>query len=426
MSRFLFVIVEGGGNVPPQLGIAQRLLARGHQVRVLGDRALEADVRQAGAEFVGWRTGPHQNMRDKSADPVRDWESNNPLGRLKRVADQLLFGPAEKYAHDVLEEIARFRPDALAVDFLVFGAAIAAEKSGLPTALLMHTVCQVPLEGIPPFGMGLQPGKGPLGRFRDRVLRALTRRMFDGLGLQPLNRTRVGLGLGPLAHVTDQLVRCHRGLLLTSAAFDFPSADLPSHIRYMGAPVDDPAWVAPWQSPFGAETDPLVLVALGSTFQNQQALTQRTIDALATLPARGIVTLGNVFSVGDFRAPDNVKVVASAPHNAILPHARVVVAHGGHGTVIKALAAGVPLLCIPLGRDQNDNAARVVHAKAGLQLKPSASTRAIRRALERLLAGPEFVDGAGRLRDAIAAERKSDLVIAELETLASTVLSAAA
>src|SRR5207248_8948080 len=56
----------------------------------------------------------------------------------------------------------------------------------------------------------------------------------------------------------------------------------------------------------------------------------------------------------------NVHVCASAPHSELLKQAAVVVTHAGHGTVIRALAAGVPLVCMPMGRDQNENAARVV------------------------------------------------------------------
>src|SRR5262249_17590959 len=81
--------------------------------------------------------------------------------------------------------------------------------------------------------------------------------------------------------------------------------------------------------------------------------------------------LGGVFAPSDFRTPPNVVAVASAPHGAVLPLARAVVAHGGHGTVMKALAHGLPLLCIPLGRDQPDNAVRVLESGAGLRLPPS-------------------------------------------------------
>src|SRR5215470_1961069 len=172
MNRFLFVLFEGGGNVPPQLGIARRMVARGHAVGVLADPCLEPDVRAAGCSFAPFVTAPRHNMRHRESDQVKDWRPKNPIRQLAGVTGKLMFGPAEAYARDVLAEIDRFRPDALAIDYMVFGALVAAEKSGLPAATLMHTTYSMPLEGVPPFGLGLRPARGPLGRLRHRLVRA--------------------------------------------------------------------------------------------------------------------------------------------------------------------------------------------------------------------------------------------------------------
>jgi MGT family glycosyltransferase len=356
---------------------------------------------------------------------VRDWEPKNPLEQLKRFGEHVMFGPAEKYALDLLDEVERFRPDGLAIDCLLLGALMGAERSGLPTVSLMHMVCQLPLRGIPPFGMGLRRARGPLGHLRDRVLWRVIARTLDGLGLASLNGARARLGLPPVARTSDVMQRAHQVLVLTSAAFDFVPDPLPSHVRYVGAPVDDPSWVEPWTSPFPEDGAPLVLVGLGSTFQNQGALVQRTIDALGSLPVRGLVTLGKVFEPSEFQARPNVQVVASAPHAAILPSARAVIAHGGHGTVIKSLFAGVPLVCIPLGRDQKDNAVRTVEAGAGVALKPTASAKAIARAVRRLLDEPHFHDCARRLAGRMRQERESDGAVEALESLAVARVAAA-
>jgi UDP:flavonoid glycosyltransferase YjiC (YdhE family) len=94
-----------------------------------------------------------------------------------------------------------------------------------------------------------------------------------------------------------------------------------------------------------------------------------------------------------------------------------VVTHAGHGTVIKSLAAGVPVVAIPLGRDQLDNAARVVHHGAGLRLKPKASAEAIATAVRRVIDEPSFRANAQRLADAIAVETAEDRAAEELEAL---------
>lgn len=423
-KRFLFVMVEGGGNVSSQLGIARRLAARGHEVRVLGDAAIEPEARAAGCSFAPFATAPHHNMRSQKDDLVKDWQPGSPLAKLARVAGTLMFGPAAAYARDLMTALESFPADALAIDYLLFGALIGAEKSGLPTATLMHTPYAPPTEGVPPFGLGWRPARGWLGRLRDRVVRRLMVRTFDKQGLALVNGARTGLGLPALASVFDQLLRSARMLVLTSQRYDFTAgARLPEHVIYTGPELADPAWAAEWTSPWGDAGSeiarrPLVLVGLGTTFQDQGEATRRIIAALGQLPVRGLVTLGGVFAPGDFTVPDNVVAVRSAPHRVVMPEARVVVAHGGHGTVMKALAHGVPVLAVPLGRDQADNAVRVEVAGAGLRVKPTASVATYRKALGRLLDEPGFAAGAARMATAIAEDVAEDRAVRELEALA--------
>ncbi|MFT3927785.1 MAG: glycosyltransferase [Myxococcales bacterium] len=420
--RFLFALVEGGGNVPPVLGLARRMAARGHHVRVLGDPAILPDARAWGLEFSPFVHAPHQNLRSLEHDRLRDWTARTSMGQLKRITQEVMFSPAHKYALDTLAEVAHFEPDVVVADYCIPGAAMAAEKAGVKCAVLVHHPYPLPAPGVPPFGLGLRPGRSLLSRLRDVVLRAFTTFFFNRLGLAPINAARSALGLERLHVVFEQMTRVPRVLVMTSPRFDFASQGaLPASVRYVGPALDDPAWTEPCKllENANASERPLVLVGLGSTFQNQKALTQRVIDALGDLPVRGLVTLGNVFQPTEFHAAPNVEVVRSAPHAALLPHARVAVAHGGHGTVIKALSEGVPVLCLPLGRDQHDNAARVTHAGAGLHLKATVSTARIRAAVARLLDEPAFRTSARELAQEIKASVAEDRCVGQLEELAS-------
>jgi len=102
----------------------------------------------------------------------------------------------------------------------------------------------------------------------------------------------------------------------------------------------------------------------------------------------------------------------------ILPQVAVIVSQCGHGTVMKTLAYGVPLVCLPLLGDQPDIAARVVHAEAGVRLPQDASSTAIRTAIQRVMTEPGFRNGAQRLAKAMASEDGAKTAADELETLA--------
>ena len=150
----------------------------------------------------------------------------------------------------------------------------------------------------------------------------------------------------------------------------------------------------------------------------QERVLRRCVDAVSSMPVRALVTVGPTLDPAAFHGADNVVVVRSAPHDQVFPHASAVITHAGMGTVMRALAHGLPLLCMPQGRDQNDVTARVRWHGAGLRLRPRASAAKIRAALDRVLRQPSFREAAQRLQQAIQADLTADRATAELEALA--------
>lgn len=416
---FLFVLWSGGGNAPPQLALARRLTERGHRVRVLAPRALQTAIDAARCVFVPFHAVPEHDSSSVRDDLAKDWEARTPIGAAARVRDRLIFGSALAYAGDVAAAVAAERPDVIVTDYLLLGAYVAAERAGIPLAALIHTIYPLPARGMPPYGMGFQPARGAVGRVRDAVFARVFRRFYDAR-ITTLNAARAASGLPPVASAFDQFARAERLLVMTSPSFDFPTDDLPANVRYIGPQLDDPAWLAPWEPPVsGADHLPLVLVSLSTTYQRQEDLLRRIIGALDGLPVRALVTLGPAAQREGLSLPSNVQVEQYVPHLHVVPHADLVVTHGGLGTVITALSFGVPLVCVPMGRDQGDNAARVVWRGAGMRCVSKASIKALRRAIRRVPEEPQFRAGARRIADSIASENGHATAIRELEALAA-------
>ncbi|GHO83186.1 glycosyltransferase [Dictyobacter formicarum] len=166
-------------------------------------------------------------------------------------------------------------------------------------------------------------------------------------------------------------------------------------------------------------TGPTVLVSFSTSNQGQGAVIQVVLDALATLPARGIVTLGPALERSHFRIPENVAVFDHLPHSAVLPGAAAVITHAGHRTVMAALAHGVPLVCIPMGRDQYYVAGRVASVGAGVVVDRNSTADVIGRAIREVLEHPGFRQHAEEIRRAIDITVHSDLAMHELENLGS-------
>jgi len=416
--RFLMPMWDGGGNIPPELGVARRLVARGHQVHVLADPTLEVGAEAVGCTFTPWTRAPHRTSLDPSEDLLKDWETKNPLVMLGRARDRFIAGPAAEYAADTGEAIDSFRPDAVVPDAFLFGSIIAAQGASLPVALLVPNIWIMPSRGTPPMGPGFAPAKTVLGRSRDAAMLALVNRLFRA-GLAPVNAARSAHGLAPLSSFYDQALGVERILVLTSPTFDYAAPTVPANTRYVGPILDDPDWAEPWTAPWAAtDQRPLVLVGFSSTYQNQGPVLRRVVEALSALPVRAVVTVGQMLDAGEVASTDNVVVVGSAPHSPILAEASLAVSHCGHGTTMKTLAAGVPMVCIPMGRDQNDTAARVVYHGAGVRLSPSASAAKIRNTVQRVLGDERLRANASRLASAIADDSAGADVVTELETLA--------
>ena len=417
-KSYLIATWEGGGSVAPSLTLARKLSARGHRVRVMSDACNRAEAEAAGAEFIPWTNAPSRPDRNPESDPVRDWAYEGPEG-LMQVMDVVWSGPAQAYAQDLMAELRRAPADLVITHEYMFGVIIGCQALDQPYCLFMANVSFFPMPGVPPIGPGLAPARTDAERALHAQITQGVVQMFDH-ALPAVNAARAALGLTALDHTIDLIADAKGTLLATSRAFDFAPETLPDGVRYVGPQLDEPGWAEPWVSPWPASDGlPLVLVSFSTTFQNHAPVLQRVIDALATLPANAVVTLGGSIRPEALTPASNVRIVESAPHDAVMAQAALVVTHGGHGTVARALRHSRPMLVLPHGRDQGDNAIRVTERGAGLSLPPSASVADIRSALSRLLSEPEFTDAARRLGDAVARETTESPVVEVLEDLAA-------
>jgi len=408
--RFLFATWDGGGNVLPTLAIARQLRGRGHSVRVLGPRSLRHRVEEAGCAFSAYARVPHRRPSPAGAAALGRARAALLVMELARAA------PALAYAEDVLSELERNPVDVLVVDFMLAGAVAAGERASLPTAAIMHTVYCLPVPGRPPFGPGFRAHLGPGWRLRDTAVAAL-RRHTQQPSLRDLNEARRRLGLAPVASASDQFGYVARVLVLTTEDFDPPPARQPLNISYVGPQAADSWGSEPLDLPFSIEDRrPLVVVSF-STRCAATEIVQRVLDTLAGLPVHGLVTLGPALAPGDLRMPGNVVARRFVSHGLVLPRAQLVITHAGLGTVMAALAHGVPLLCIPLKNDQFENASRVVAAGAGRRLGSHVRRSALKRAIMQLLSDPRFREGAGRMAEAIATHEGR--AVQELEALSA-------
>lgn len=267
--------------------------------------------------------------------------------------------------------------DAVVTDTLTVAGGLAAEIAGVPWVELVPHFLAEPSIALPPPGTGLAPGRGPLGRARDALLRRLAARSWE-LSARQQAQARATLGLGP---------SCRAGrLVATLPGLEPARPDWPTDAVVVGPLEWDPADVD-LVAPDGDE--PLVFVAPS---------TAGGVDLLRLCLAglSGVRVAATTLSpyAGATR---NWVAVGPGRQAPLLARASVVVSGGGHGIVAKALSRGLPLVVVPGGGDQRDNASRVRRAGAGVVIAPRQVTPdRLDSAVHRVLGG-EYAAAAHRV-----------------------------
>ncbi len=372
MSRLSLLVAAFGdaGHAFPAIALARELTGRGHEVVVETWERWRAPVEGLGIRF-------------KAAEEYRVFPppapgSNGP-------------GPASaaRALQPLLEEI---EPDVVVSDILTLAPALAAEIAGVPRATLIPHPYPVQDDGLPFFGFGARAPRTALGRAGWRAAQPL---LDAGLrrGRAEMNGVRAELGLAPQDRfhggISDGLA-----LVATLPQLEY-ARRWPAHVHVTGPmpfELGHPAVEPP------AGDDPLVVVAPSTSQDPEGRLVRMALGALAGEPVRVVASTNRDGEAARVAAPANAAVVDWLSYSEAMADASLVVCHGGHGTVARSLAAGVPVLVCPGVGDMAETGARVAWAGAGLMVpRRLVASPTLRVAARRVLGDERFAARAAEI-----------------------------
>lgn len=367
MANILFITWDGGGNVPPAIGIARELSRRGHRVQFLGHEGNRAAITASGLPFK-----PYEH-----AMPYASSEDNPPQRMVEIFND---VGIAE----DMVDQALAISADAVVVDCLMLAALGRARAEGLT---------YVPLEHFFDAYYRQSWLKAPFGQIAEA-------RGFDPFG---------ALQAAPLV------------IAATLPELDPASLEpSPANLLFSG-----PIVAAPPLRDLNS-LPPTVLASFSTfNFPGQEEALQTVLDAVAELSARVIVTTGPVINRSRLRASGNVEIHEFVDHDLLMPQVSVLMGHGGHATTMRALAHGIPVAAMPQHPllDQSMVGQAVELAGAGRFVPREASVTDVRDALGALLAdGPHRAQAArlgAAIRDRGGASTAADAIEATLNSRGS-------
>lgn len=340
MSQRILVAAFGdAGHAFPAIALGRELHGRGHEV------AIETwDQWRPAVEALG--------LRFQAAEEYEVFPPPPP-GERPGAAD------AARALAPLFEE---FRPELVVSDILTLAPSLAAEVHGCRRATLIPHLYPVHEPGLPFFGIGSAPARTPLGR---GMWRAALPLLETGLrqGRRELNETRERLGLPSQERfhggISEELV-----LVGTYPELEYPRS-WPAEVRVcgpLGFELPHPDVELP------AGHGPLVLVASSTAQDRECELIRRCFEALEQEPVRVLATTNGHLPAEPIEVPANGRLVDWLSYTQGMAAADLVVCHGGHGTICRAIGAAAPLLVSPSVGDMAENGARVQWAGCGLTL----------------------------------------------------------
>jgi UDP:flavonoid glycosyltransferase YjiC (YdhE family) len=379
----LFTFAGGTGHFLPLVPFARAAEHAGHIVAFGAQPGMTAVVAEAG--FTAYDTAGLTLLETAERTALLEFD----LAREERaVRDGYAGRTARERATKVRQLCESWHPDILVCDEMDFGALVAAEALGIPYA----TVVTI--------------GSGAL--VRPELIR------------EPLNALRNEHGLPPDPELA--MLRRHLIIYPFPPSFRDPANPLPSNAHAIRAVADDGAanpedesWLA------GRGRRPLVYFTLGTIFNLESGdLFERVLAGLRELPMDVVVTVGRELDPQVLGSqPSNVRVRSFIPQSLLLPHCELVVSHAGSGSVVGALAHGVPMVLLPIGADQPFNAARCKDLHVGRVLSAlEATSEDVRLAAKAVLGDATYKHNAKRLEAEIASLPDPEHAVRLLERLA--------
>ncbi|WP_029113507.1 glycosyltransferase [Mycobacterium sp. URHB0044] len=402
MATILAYTSPAFGNLYPLLALLAELRERGHRVVL---RTLPGGVSTGNA--LGLETSAIAPRIEAVA--MTDWMAANPRAAMA-AAFRVFAERAAIEADDIRASIDSVQPDVAIIDVNCWGAPSVVDAASMPWVSFWPYPPILKSRGVPPFGPGLRPWPGLLGRIRDEALRPFVVKTFEEAMLDPLNRVCSAVGAKSLVSVEDLVRRAPLMLVATAEPFEYPHPDWDDRVQMIGPCEFDPpdsggnAWL-------DAIERPIVLVTTSSERQSDGVLPATVMAAMQDESVHVVAT----FPCGIPDAlvvPDNATVKRFVPHGSVLERAVCAVTHGGMGVTQKALTHGVPVCVVPFGRDQFEVARRVEVARCGTRLPSKMLTAA--RLTSKISEATSMADGARRVAAGFAAAggvaRGADLV----------------
>ncbi len=390
MSKILVITVPIDGHFNPFIPIIAKLVKNGNDVTCLAGRKFQNRVENTGAAFLPpplkWDTSIKETY-----DVFPELRNKSGLAQLKLYIKLVMFDPIPDLIDELKVVIDNFQPDVIISDtFLIVGSWVT-EFYNIPGVRISVLPLSIPGKNIPPFGLGLLPGKSLFSKLRIKFLQLLLNKLLFNNIQKYGDEIRFKIGLPPLgkSFVKKEFENADLFLHTSIPDFEYPREEFPEGFRFIGPIITPPDinYKKPDWWPEIEKDVPVVLINQGTVSKNYDDLILPAIEALKN---ENIIVIAVPVKEGEImNLPGNVHTEHYIPFGNLLPDIDLLITNGGFGGTQNALAYGIPIIIAGATEDKMEVAARLEYSGAGINLrKQKPASKDILKAYRKIMSDP--------------------------------------
>jgi MGT family glycosyltransferase len=410
--KILVATIPADGHFNPLSGLAWYLRQQGHDVQWYSGPGYAERVKRLGIPFY-----PYREARNINQDNIANMfpERQNLKGTMARIRFDIrhtFMANVPAYYRDIrqIRDQFEFDFDVVLCDQGFLAVHLLEKKLHKPVVVVGIAPLTETSRDLPPYGLGLTPGRGLLGRLRDALLRAVFPRVVFGDAITHYNEIISQHGLPPIEDDFLNISIRYTSLFLQSGVpgFEYPRSDMHSNVRFVGPLLP---YKEAGHKPFAylelsRKYQKIVLVSQGTVDNKEpQKLIVPTLEALKDQPYLVLVATGGMHTADlQARYPQpNIIIADFIDYDAALPYTDLFISSGGYGSVLLSLHYGVPILAAGKHEGKNEIVARIGYFQLGINLGTETPTsRQIAQGAQEIWHNPLYRQKVSRLRGEFA------------------------
>ena len=369
MSKIIILIEPADGHFNPFVPIIKCLLARGHNIVCITGTRFKRRVEKMGASY-----SPLPSQWDPGEQEAYDFfpelKNKTGLAQIKFYLKDIMYDQVPDVLSKLQGVMQEFPADLVLCDtFMVAGNWIS-ELGGPPSVRLSVLPLSLPAKNLPPFGLGLLPGKTLITKLRNRLLNLLFEKVLFKDVQAHVNRIRKKVGLEAFdksffikGYEIPDLV-----LHTSTPLFEYSRNTIADNFRFIGPVLiaENTEYTMPDWWPKLDKSLPVILLSQGTVAKDTDDLVRPAIDALTDEQVNVIIVPVEEGALNEL--PENMYIAPYIPFGNLLPHIDIMISNGGLGGTQNALAHGIPVIIAGATEDKMEVAARVENSGAGINL----------------------------------------------------------